>query len=58
MSDYPRGMPDGSFGCNLARKFWRALTPGSGEEVSFSTAAIEVAAWKESAPVGKWNWSF
>lgn len=44
MSDYPRGVPAGSFGCNLAQKpEERGLTPGSGEEVSFSTAAIEVA---------------
>lgn len=43
-SDDPMEVLDGSFGCNLAQKLERVLTPGSREEMPFSLAAIEVAA--------------
>lgn len=50
MSAYPTGGPDGSFGRNLAQKLEaRVLPPGRSEEMLFSMASIEVAAWKESA---------
>lgn len=49
MSAYPTGVPDGSFGCNLAQeRKERVLHAGRSEEM-FSRAPIEVAAWKESA---------
>lgn len=45
MSDYPMGVPDRLFGCNLAQKLEeRVLTHWSREKMSFSLAAVEVAA--------------
>lgn len=45
MSAYPRGVPDGSFGCNLAQELEKSvLTPGRSEEMLFSRAPIEGAA--------------
>lgn len=44
-SAYPAGVPDGSFGCNLAQRLEeRVLPPGRSEEMLFSMAPIEVAA--------------